>query len=236
MDDLAVDFSERLEQEKLAALYQFAYGLSHEINNPLTNISARAQALLSSEKDPNRRRTLATIHLQALRAYEMIADLMLFARPPTPRLEPVDLGDLIDSLIAEWQSEAEAQNTEFVWEPPANPICLHADPTQLAVAIGAIIRNGLEALANGGQVTIALSAGPEAEAVISIGDNGPGITPDVRRHLFDPYFSGREAGRGLGLGLSKCWRIIEQHHGKITVESPAEGGALFQIALPTNAP
>src|SRR6476659_8853252 len=128
MNDLAVDFQERLEQEKLAALYQFAYGLSHEINNPLTNISARAQALLSGEKDPDRRRTLATIHSQALRAYEMIADLMLFARPPVPRLGEVGLRDVIDSVVADWTAAAEVQDTELVWAPAAESISLQADP------------------------------------------------------------------------------------------------------------
>src|SRR6266576_2527019 len=76
------DFSTAVEAAKLQALYNFAYGLSHEINNPLANIATRAQTLLADEKDPDRRRKLATIVQQAFRAHEMIADLMLFARPP----------------------------------------------------------------------------------------------------------------------------------------------------------
>ena len=79
------DFAVAVEAAKLQALYNFAYGLSHEINNPLANITTRAQTLLVDEKDPDRRRKLATIVQQAFRAHEMIADLMLFARPPTLR-------------------------------------------------------------------------------------------------------------------------------------------------------
>src|SRR4051812_4979982 len=87
-------FEAAVETAKLQALYNFAYGLSHEINNPLANIATRAQTLLVEERDPERRRKLATIVQQAFRAHEMIADLMLFARPPTPKLETVDLAKL----------------------------------------------------------------------------------------------------------------------------------------------
>src|SRR5436190_24315311 len=90
------EFSAAVESAKLQALYNFAYGLSHEINNPLANIATRAQTLLVDEKDPERRRKLATIVQQAFRAHEMIADLMLFARPPALRLEEIDLARLTD--------------------------------------------------------------------------------------------------------------------------------------------
>src|SRR5262245_35743107 len=94
------DFARAVEAAKLQALYNFAYGLSHEINNPLANISARAQTLLVDEKDPERRRKLATIVQQAFKAHEMIADLMLFARPPTMRPQPTDLVKLADTIVA----------------------------------------------------------------------------------------------------------------------------------------
>jgi signal transduction histidine kinase len=67
---------------------------------------------------------------------------------------------------------------------------------------------------------------------LAVADTGPGITPEIRPHIFDPFFSGREAGRGLGLGLSKAWRIVREHGGTIEVESPSTGGAVFTIALP----
>src|SRR5216110_4006107 len=90
-DDATSDFASTVEAAKLQALYNFAYGLSHEINNPLANIATRAQTLLVDEKDADRRRKLATIVQQAFKAHEMIADLMLFARPPTMRPQAVDL-------------------------------------------------------------------------------------------------------------------------------------------------
>jgi signal transduction histidine kinase len=237
MDDLPAEFQpefqQRLEQEKLTALYQFAYGLSHEINNPLTNISARAQSLLATEKNPDRRRTLATIHTQALRAYEMVADLMLFARPPTPRKAPADLSQLMGDLVAEWQSAADAQGTALCWHPPLDAISADLDSQQIAVACGALVRNALEALGRGGEIAVSLDLDSQRQAIISVADSGPGIPPEVRRHLFDPYFSGREAGRGLGLGLSKCWRIVQLHGGHMEVDSPPTGGAILRIVLPS---
>src|SRR6266513_6172132 len=94
------DFSTAVEAAKLQALYNFAYGLSHEINNPLANISARAQTLLVDEQNPERRRKLATIVQQAFKAHEMIADLMLFARPPAMRPQAVDLVKIADTVVA----------------------------------------------------------------------------------------------------------------------------------------
>src|SRR5437868_15524952 len=95
------EFSAAVEAAKLQALYNFAYGLSHEINNPLANIATRAQTLLVDEKDAERRRKLATIVQQAFRAHEMIADLMLFARPPAANLKDVDLVSLVNAVVGE---------------------------------------------------------------------------------------------------------------------------------------
>src|SRR6187401_1623614 len=108
------DFDAAVEAAKLRALYNFAYGLSHEINNPLANIATRAQTLIADEKDPERRRKLATIVQQAFKAHEMIADLMLFARPPSMKPEAVDLAKLADTIVAELAEQAREQGTILV--------------------------------------------------------------------------------------------------------------------------
>ncbi len=100
--ELEAHFQRRLEAEKLAALAEFAAGAGHEINNPLTVISGRAQLLLREEKNPERQRALALISAQAMRVYEMIADMMLFARPPRPELKPVELVQLVDDALADY--------------------------------------------------------------------------------------------------------------------------------------
>jgi signal transduction histidine kinase len=225
-------FAETLEREKLESLKQLAYGAGHEINNPLANISVRAQTLLKQETDPERRRTLAAINAQVYRAHEMIADLMLFSRPPKLQAEPVDLVELIERVRAELADEAAQRGAVLKQAEAAEPVIAEVDRVQLGVALRAICVNALEATGLGGRIELAVRpADVHSGARITISDNGPGISPEVRRHLFDPFYSGREAGRGLGFGLSKSWRIITDHGGRIDVENPPNG-AQFVITLP----
>jgi hypothetical protein len=177
---------------------------------------------------------LAAIHTQALRAHEMIADMMLFARPPEPKRASIDLVSLVRQLAAELAPQAATGNCELALEMPERPVVISADKTQIAVALRALCVNALEALVTGGNIVIKLAESlPVRDAVqITVSDDGPGISPEVRRHIFDPFFSGREAGRGLGFGLSKCWRIVGLHGGQIDVNSTPGSGARFTITLP----
>jgi len=229
MDD--AEFQAALQREKLAALRELAYGLSHEINNPLANIATRAQTLLRDETDPDRRRALATINVQAFRAHEMIADMMLFAKPPALALKRVDAVQVADAVIAEIAAEAKDQGTALVRSGVRGPVELAADPVQLIVALRAVVLNSLQALRAGGRVEIAVEAAADY-VILSVSDNGPGLSEQAKKHMFDPYYSGREAGRGLGLGLSKCWRIVELHGGKIGVASEIGKGATISLQLP----
>ncbi len=129
---------------------------------------------------------------------------------------------------------ASESNVELVCECAAEPIELTADATQLGVAVAAVVKNALEAVSDGGHVHVAahrIRADGRKWAEVSVSDDGPGIPDDVRRHIFDPFFSGREAGRGLGFGLSKCWRIVTDHGGRVVV-ARRSSGAEFAIQLP----
>ena len=236
--------------EQLALIGELAAVVAHEINNPLTVISGRAQLLLREETDPERRHALALISAQARRVHEMIADMMLFARPPCPELQEVDVTELIDEIVAEFRPGCERQQTLLrVVGEKAGPVLVEADPVQLGMAIRAICRNAVEALQSGGTIEIAVETAHDTvsyaadltEAApldersatrIRISDDGPGIAPEERRHLFDPFYSARQAGRGLGLGLSKAWRIVTNHRGRIEVESRPGHGSVFTIFLP----
>lgn len=241
LDQLERDYQRTLEQEKLASLGELAYGASHEINNPLANISTRAQTLLVDEAEPERRRTLAIINTQAFRANEMIADMMLFARPPELVREEVDLVQLIDALIQELAEEADLQGTQLARSGRSDPLRISADPTQLAMAVRAVIVNSLQALGADGEIDVNLQQSRRTDhggrqwACIAVRDNGPGIPTHVRRHLFDPFYSGREAGRGLGLGLAKCWRVVSLHEGRIEVSSSPGQYTTIVLILPVNA-
>jgi signal transduction histidine kinase len=233
---LEAEYSARLEHEKLESLKELAYGASHEINNPLANIAARAQTLLEDEPDPERRRKLAAIHRQALRAHEMIADLMLFARPPKLNVAPCDVIRLTEQVVAQHRKLAAQRETSLDMLIDAEPIPpAMVDATHIAVALGALITNAIEAVAAAGHVQVAVRPaliGNERLVEIVVRDDGPGISDHVRRHMFDPFFSGREAGRGLGFGLSKCWRIVTDHGGQVVVQSSNERGAALSMLLP----
>jgi signal transduction histidine kinase len=231
LHELEANFAQALEREKLEALAEFAAGAGHEINNPLTVIAGRAQLLLREEADPERRHALALMNAQAMRIYEMIADMMLFARPPQPQIERFDAVQSIDNLVADLQTAAARQETVLTRTGLLEPLEIEADPTQIAVALRALVQNALEALGNGGRITVELQTTAEA-LLIGVCDDGPGISAEERRHIFDPFFSARQAGRGLGLGLSKCWRIVTNHGGKVEVESTPGQGAKFTITLP----
>jgi signal transduction histidine kinase len=278
LSELEHRFSEALDRAKLDAMKELAYGAGHEINNPLANIASRAQTLLQGETDPEKRRKLAAINAQAFRAHEMIADLMLFARPPQLRPERVDVISLLSRVVSELRVEAEAAGVSIVLHNINEPINLIADPTQLAVAIRALCTNAMQAIPHGGTIDLSArqtgenrqresregeapaepSSHREVEAPaepssnregdpprrtakprpvkITISDNGPGIPRDIRPKIFDPFFSGREAGRGLGFGLSKAWRIVTLHGGAIDLHKTPGGGATFIVKLPFSPP
>lgn len=225
-------FSAELARQKLLAVKELAYGAGHEINNPLANIAARAQALLAGETNPDRRRSLAVIAAQAFRAHEMIADLMLFAHPPEPVKSRFSAQELAAEVVRELAEEAEWQQTTLRWEAAdGEPAELHADRPQIAASVRALLRNALEALVQGGEVVLGVIV-RDHEIGFHVRDTGPGIPPEIRDRIFDPYFSGREAGRGHGLGLSKAWRIAQLHGGRLTATNGSAGGAEFRLTLP----
>ncbi|QDU88462.1 Sensor protein ZraS [Pirellulimonas nuda] len=230
-DGSAERFREALERAKLDAMKELAYGAGHEINNPLANIAARAQSMLKRETDAEKRRWLEVIHRQAMRAHEMIADLMLFARPPAMERAPVDVWALVQQSADEHRAEAEKAGIVLRTSTSADEDPVWADATQLAVALGAVIRNAIEAIGENGAIEVCVRDAP-GWRVIEVHDSGPGISEAVRPHLFDPFFSGREAGRGLGFGLSKCWRIVTDLGGRVEAASPPGGGAVLSLWLP----
>jgi signal transduction histidine kinase len=236
----AVSNSVAFRDAKLASLQELAYGASHEINNPLANIAGRAQTLLIDEPVADRRRALEAIHSQALRAHEMISDLMLFAQPPVPDLRPTDLRDLVCRVVAESRLECVDRNIE-VAGPDDGAVCtIEADAVQCEVALRAVIANAMESIGRDGKIAVAIEQvmianSPKLE--IRVSDSGSGLDDRELAHAFDPFFSGREAGRGLGFGLTKAWRIVTAHGGEITIENCVQGGAMVAMRfLTANAP
>jgi signal transduction histidine kinase len=228
-------FAETVEQEKLRAMKELAYGASHEVNNPLANIATRAQTLLRDETDADRRRSLATINAQAFRAHEMISDMMLFARPPRLDKKPCNLVELVRTVLDELKQDAVEQQTALELQA-GDDVISNIDPTHLGAAVRAICLNALEALRADGEIQVRVrqesSDGLAPVVSVEIEDNGPGIPDDIRPRIFEPYYSGREAGRGLGLGLSKAWAVVHEHGGSVEVVQVSPQGTKMTILLP----
>lgn len=225
----------------LEAMAEFCAGAGHEINNPLGSIIGQTQLLLRRESPADVRQSLEIIGSQAWRIRDMIGDTMLFARPPSPEIQSANLVTLTKSTlagVAANHARPEVQIDLDCFEPAIEIEC---DSAQIQTMIGRLIHNSIEAILNSelpGRVIVSLRSEPRHGAVVlSVCDDGPGITDAVvRRHLFDPFFSGRSAGRGLGFGLSLAWQIVRSHHGMLLFEPTGEGGAGFHIALPTRQP
>jgi hypothetical protein len=215
-DTMEQSFQQQLHTQKMLAIKNFAYGASHEINNPLANISTRGQALLHDETDPDRRRSLNTIVAQAFRANAMIADLMLFAHPPTMKLERQNLQEILQRSIVEMTIQLEDNNIQTKLTGDSN-IHVVGNTNGLFEMFKALLQNCVDAMESG-TITISWTA-QLGQIRIEMADTGPGIATDILPVIFDPFFSGREAGRGLGFGLSKAWRIAQVHHGSLEIQN-----------------
>lgn len=231
LEILRANFEQRLEAEKLDALAEFAAGAGHEINNPLAIIGGHAQMLLKEVTNEDHRRSLAVIAAQVKRAYEMIADIRLFARPPRPEFRTFDLIPLLSKVIEEQHREVLGQNIVFHRNFECETLQIVSDPLQLHVVVSAIIKNAREVIGENGNITVSFAVS-DAILEITVEDDGPGIPEDVRPLIFCPYFSARQAGRGLGFGLPKAWQIMKQCHGTISCENLPGKGVKFVLRLP----
>ena len=223
------------DPDKIEALAEFAAGAGHEINNPLATIIGRAQLLLKDEHDPQRRQMLASIGAQAYRIRDMIGDTMLFGRPPLPELRDVNLFEAAHRVVATLATDlAEGRCSVKTLIPEELTVC--ADPTQLSIVLTEVLRNCRHALQPDGGLIRLVATSDAENATIEISDSGNGFTDIEQRHAFDPFFSGRQAGRGLGFGLPKCWRIIDLHRGRIEIQSSPAGPTTVRIEWPVASP
>ncbi|MCA9090556.1 MAG: HAMP domain-containing histidine kinase [Planctomycetaceae bacterium] len=222
-----------LLQAKLDALGEYAAGAGHEVNNPLAAISGRAQQLMMHETDPERRRHLETIGAQTLRVRDMITDSMLFARPPVPQQGTVSLRAAWDTLLDRMRSNIGEKNAHLQLVE-GDGVILEADEPQLMIVLSELLHNSLRAISEGGSVELEVRNSDGRLVHLIWRDNGNGLTEPEREHLFDPFFSGRQAGRGLGFGLSKAWRIVTQHGGQIVCLSNLKAGVEFHLHWPAS--
>lgn len=226
----AVDAATRAA-ERLDALAEFAAGAAHELNNPLAVIVGRAQLLMPRVVDDDSAKSLRAIISQAQRAHRILRDLIYVARPPEPRVRSITTADVLRGSLRDLGQEAAARGLRFEWDlgEPTSPVRI--DPDAFRHAVDVLVRNALEAVAPGGMVSLTIersSTGLEA----TVRDDGPGLDQRAVVHLLDPFYCGRQAGRGLGLGLPRVARWAERAGGSLRWKNRPEGGTTFILHLP----
>jgi signal transduction histidine kinase len=231
--------ADRLRHAKLAALGEFAAGAGHEINNPLAIISGQAQYVLShaedwllSDEEGHTIKALQAIINQTKRVHMMLRELMQFARPAAARLTRFDLPTLVGEILASVRELAEARELRLDLVAPER-LATWADPDQVRTALLCLVKNAVEAAPVAGWVRVQIQCDQAIEILVE--DNGPGPSAEQRPHLFDPFYSGRNAGRGKGFGLPVAWRLARQQGGDVRLSPPRPGQPTrFILTLPSD--
>jgi two-component system sensor kinase FixL len=216
------------EQTALARLGEMAAVVAHEVKNPLAGIRGAIQVIggrLPADSTDRRMTGEIVSRIDALSA--LMKDLLLFARPPEPRPQPTDVTQLMAATAELLRTDPSLRDVTVHIEGGAPPVM--ADASLLQIVFHNLLVNGAQAMQGRGDITVSIE---EASAAcrITIADRGPGISPDVRDQVFTPFFTTK--ARGSGLGLPTCRRLVEAHHGTITVDCPLVGGTSVTISLP----
>jgi len=225
---------EKLHQtEKLSAIGQLAAGVAHEINNPLGVILGFAQGMdrRVPEQDPLRL-PVTSIVRESLRCKALVQELLTFSRTAKKVLEEVDVNSLIRATGLLLESRAKTQNVQVVYQLSEKDLIVKANRTQLQQIIVNLGTNSLDAMSNGGTLTIHTSRNEQGDVDLKVIDTGSGIPPSIRSRIFEPFFTTKEVGKGTGLGLSLVYEIVQQHGGEINVQSNEGKETAFFIRIP----
>jgi two-component system sensor histidine kinase HydH len=218
--------------ERLAALGRLAAGIAHEIRNPLSSIKGFATILANRFKDEDRNGKIAEVMVQEVeRLNRVVTELLDFARPTELAKQPHDAEELIRHSLRLIESDALRQNVKIEWAIHPDGLELEVDPDRFAQVLLNLYLNSLQAMEDGGTLRIEVSRQSD-QAVLKVADSGKGIDPENLAHVFDPYFTTKP--RGVGLGLANVHKLVEAHGGDIEVESTPGRGTCFTIRLPSS--
>jgi signal transduction histidine kinase len=226
----------RQSAARVAYRVNLGSGLAHEIRNPLNSMNMNLQML--GEELQGVPGLEGGEHLEMLRSMQgeikriatLIDVFLQYARPATPQLEVKDLNDVLNATARFLQADFRQSGVELVLELEPLLPSVELDEGQLRQALLNILGNARQVLQPGGQVRVASRAGMGGEVVVEVADTGPGIPADSMEKIFEPFFSKRAGGTGLGLAIAR--QMVENHGGRIEVESQLGKGTTFRIRLP----
>jgi signal transduction histidine kinase/BarA-like signal transduction histidine kinase len=238
LDDETRDiYHQLLQAEKMAALGQTISGVAHELNNPLATILSWAERLSQKNTlDSSVRRGLETILSEAERSARIVRNLLTFARKRQTTRAMVDVNQIVRETLALRAYEQRVSNVSVIDALAAGLPQVFADGHQVQQVLLNLIINAEQAMlsANGRGVLVVRTwhDATQESVILEINDDGPGIPEDVQPKIFDPFFTTKEVGKGTGLGLTVAYAIVQEHGGRIRIESRPNSGASFFVELP----
>ena len=239
-NELRIRQRQLVQSEKLASLGTLLSGVAHELNNPLSNISTSAQILaeeMGSDDLEFKQKLIAQVNDQADRSRDIVKTLLEFSRIKEFKKEKLNLRKLLRDTILLVKGQVPG-DVEIRVDVPENMV-IAADKQRMQQVFINLIKNALDVLDEHGHVWISAEpvvsgSGDKKEVEIMVGDDGPGVPPEILDSIFDPFFTTKDVGKGSGLGLFLVHDIIEWHGGSINVESRQGEGTTFIFWLPRN--
>lgn len=223
------------DDQLLQTIARLAAGAAHELNNPLTVISGRAQLMAERAESETDRKTWQIIVEQSQRISDIVSNLMRFAAPPEPVSEDVSASTLVSDAISEFSSlnPPNEKAVKFDKSIEGRVPDLRVDPAQIRAVLLELFDNAANAVRTVPYIRItAKAASGRSRVLLTVRDEGPGMDAETLDKVFTPFFSHQRAGRRQGLGLSLAWRYVVNNHGRIWIESQPGQGTTVNVLLP----
>jgi two-component system NtrC family sensor kinase len=224
-----------LQSRKIAAIGTLTSGIAHELNNPINNIVLTAETLKEDFSQLEQEEAQGLIHdilIQADRASEIVKGLLDFSRSERPEFEPLAISRVIDETLKLVRNQVMLSGIQVERNIPTQEPLISGDRKSLQQVFLNLFINAIQAMPDGGSLHIKVHTQDSQWLKIDVGDTGSGIEPEHLPHIFDPFYTTKEVGRGTGLGLSVTYGIIEKHGGHIEAHSQKGEGTTFTIILP----
>lgn len=226
-------FRRMLRADRLATIGELAAGAAHEIRNPLTSIRSSLQYLETRCREANEKKLLGVALRETDRIDEILSALLSFSRPSEIRKEPSNLVALIEESAALVSIQARAKGIGVRTSFPPEPVVVDADGSQLKQVFLNVFLNAVQAMENGGSLTVEAFPLESGRSVVRVMDTGPGISEEALEKVFDPFFTTKKGGTGLGLSI--CYTIVKAHGGEIELRSRLGAGTTVLISLPASS-
>ncbi len=229
--DIRVIHEQLAQSEKMAALGAMMAEITHEIRNPLVSIGGFTRRLARKVTDPDAKKYIDIIMSEVGRLEGIIHDNLAYIKNVGPQFSRTPLNNVIEEVLLVYEDELRQRGISIERDLSPEVRGLDIDPQQIKQAVVNLVANAMEAMEKGGALTVRTYPGADSrEAVMEIGDTGPGISPESMHNLFNPYYTTKVRGTGLGLPITH--RIVQAHKGNIVFRNKETGGAVFSIRLP----